>query len=45
MHHPTHPVRWRDIAAVYDPRGLPFWRYYVEAGMTENRRGRKRDRS
>lgn len=33
MHHPVNPVSWKDIAASYDPRGLPFLRYYREAGM------------
>ena len=30
MHHPTRPIRWRDIAATYDPRGLPFLRFFIE---------------
>ena len=33
MHHPTLPVSWQEIAAAYDPRGLPFLRYYQEAGL------------
>ncbi|MFH1810353.1 MAG: hypothetical protein ABIJ09_16525 [Pseudomonadota bacterium] len=35
MHHPTFPVSWQEIAASYDPRGLPFLRYYQEAGMLQ----------
>jgi len=33
VHHPTFPVSWQEIAAAYDPRGLPFLRYYQEAGL------------
>jgi len=33
MHHPIRPISWRDIAATYDARGLPFLRYYQEAGL------------
>jgi hypothetical protein len=37
MHHPIRPISWRDIAATYDARGLPFLRYYQEAGLAPTR--------
>lgn len=40
MHHPTLPVSWQEIAAAYDPRGLPFLRYYQEAGLLAAARDR-----
>ena len=33
MHHPINPVSWKDIAASYDPRSLPFLSFYHEAGF------------
>ncbi len=33
MHHPVNPVSWQEIAASYDPRGLPFLRYFAEHGL------------
>lgn len=33
MHHPINPVSWKDIAASYDPRSLPFLSFYREAGF------------
>ena len=44
MHHPTKPISWRDIVAAYDPRGLPFLRYYVEAGLAAQRERERRPR-
>lgn len=42
MHHPINPVSWKDIAASYDPRSLPFLSFYREAGF---RSDDKQDRS
>ena len=31
----AQPADWRDIAASYDPRGLPFLHFFEEQGMTQ----------
>ncbi len=37
----VQPADWRDIAASYDPRGLPFLHFFEEQGMTPKPREQK----
>lgn len=41
MNQPFQPVRWQDIAARYDARGLPFLAYFFEAEGGAARAGRR----
>lgn len=45
MHDQIRPVRWRDIAAAYDPRGLPFLRFFLEVEPAPRRSRQRRGRT